>query len=97
MYVVAHHRLLNREAAFRRGEKLLAGEGAPEGARNLQFLPARNGSAVTCLWEASSVEEIQSWVDEVLGDASENACYEVEVEQSFAERPDGLPKAPPAG
>jgi hypothetical protein len=96
MYVVAQHRLLNPEIAFQRGEKLLAGEGAPEGVRNLQFLPARDGSAVTCLWEAGSVEEIQSWVDGVLGDAAENHCYEVEVAEAFAERPEGLSAAAPA-
>lgn len=97
MYVVAHHRLRNPQVAFERGEKLLAGVGVPAGARNLQFLPDKNATAVTCLWEARSVEDIQTYVDGILGEASENTCYEVNVEQAFAERPDGIPVAQEAG
>ena len=41
----------------------------------------------TCLWEADSVDDIQGYVDSTLGDSSENLCYEVDAEQSFAERP----------
>jgi hypothetical protein len=93
-YVVAHHRIKDPETAFPRGEKLLRGEGAPDGARNLQFYPARDGSAVTCLWEAGSAEEIQRYVDETLGEASDNSCYEIDAEQSFSGQPVGLGAEP---
>ena len=38
---------------------------------------ATDHSAVTCLWEADSVDTVQAYVDSTLGDSSENICYEV--------------------
>ncbi len=91
MYVVVQHEIKNPEAAFSRGEKLQKGEGAPPTVRVLQFYPSTDGSAVTCLWEAESVDSVQRYVDSTLGDSSENTCYEVDAGQAFAERPLGLP------
>lgn len=90
MYVVVHHRLTDPKTAFARGEKLIRNEGAPTGARGLQFYPSRDGSEIVCLWEAPSVESIQAYVDSTLGDSSENACFEVDQQQAFADRPLGL-------
>ncbi len=90
MYVVVQHTIIDPETAFARGERLVKNEGAPAGARGLQFYPARDGSSVTCLWEAASVEAIQQYVDSTLGDASQNLCYEVDAEQSFAKQPLGI-------
>jgi len=94
MYVVVQHRIKNRPLAFARGEKLVLNEGAPRGVRGLEFYPSRGGEFVTCVWEADSVEAVQRYVDKVLGDASENLCYEVNAENAFAERP-VVPKPPP--
>lgn len=93
MYVVVQHRIKDRQTAFARGERLIKGEGAPSGARSLQFYPSRDGSAVTCLWEADSVDAVQEYVDSTMGDTSENTCYAVDAEQSFAARPLGLPES----
>jgi hypothetical protein len=97
MYVVVQHQIKDQKAAFSRGEKLIRNEGAPEGARGLQFYPSTDGFAVTCLWEADSVEAIQEYVDATLGDSSLNTCYEVDAEQAFAERPLGLPSSAAIG
>jgi hypothetical protein len=94
MYVVALHEIKDQETAFARGDLLQTGDGAPEGVRVLQFLPATDGSRVTCLWEADSTEVVQAYVDDVLGSASSNTCYEVASEPAFAERPLGLATAP---
>jgi hypothetical protein len=91
MYVVVQHQIRDRQAAFSRGERLIRNEGAPAGVRGLQFYPSTDGAAITCLWEAGSVEEVQDYVDATLGDSSLNACYEVDAELAFAERPLGLP------
>jgi hypothetical protein len=96
MYTVVQHRIKDPQAAFARGEKLMKNEDAPRGARVLQFYPSQDGSAVTCLFEAESVESVQEYVDSVLGDASENTCYEVDAEHAFAEGPSGLPASPNA-
>ena len=94
MYVVVRHEIKDRETAFSRGAKLQTGEGAPASARALQFYPSTDGSTVTCLWEAESVEAVQQYVDSTLGDSSENTCYAVDAGQAFAERPLGLAAAP---
>jgi len=93
MYVVVQHEIKKPEVAFARGEKLKKSEGAPDGARVLQFYPAADGSAVTCLWEAPSVAAIQDYVNKTLGDSSRNTCYEVDADQAFARQVLGLPEA----
>lgn len=94
MYIVVQHQIHDQEAAFERGARLQIAEGAPEGVRVLQFYPAVDGSRVTCLWEAGSVESVQQYADEVLGNSSTNTCYEVAAEPAFAERPLGLAAEP---
>jgi hypothetical protein len=94
MYAVVQHEIKDPQVAFARGEKLMRNEGAPAGARVLQFFPSTDGSAVTCLWEADSVDAVQRYVDDVLGDSSVNTTYGVDAEQAFAERPLGLPASP---
>ena len=90
MYVAVLHQFQDPPTAFARGEKLIMNEGAPAGARGLQFYPATDGSRATCLWESDTVEAIQEYVDSTLGDSSKNACFEVDSEQAFADRPLGL-------
>jgi hypothetical protein len=94
MYVVVHHEIKDQGAAFERGARLQISDGAPEGVRVLQFYPAVDGSWVTCLWESPSVDSVQQYADEVLGDSSVNRCYEVAAEPAFAERPLGLATEP---
>jgi hypothetical protein len=90
MYVVTIHRFINPQVAFARGEKLIKNIDAPEGVRGLEFYPATDGSAATCLWESPTVQAIQDYVDSTLGDSSDNTCFEVNAEQGFAERPEGM-------
>jgi hypothetical protein len=91
MYVVVQHQIKDQQEAFSRGEKLIQNEGAPTGARVLQFYPSSDGAAVACLWEADSVQDIQQYVDSTLGDSSDNECYDVDSSRAFSERPLGLP------
>src|SRR5262245_34311385 len=96
MYVVVQHRFTNPAVAFARGERLINNDGAPIGVRGLQFYPSNDGSVATCLWEAPSVQDVQSYVDSTLGDSSENSCYEVDVEQAFAVVPTTISSGPAA-
>ncbi|MGW1998074.1 hypothetical protein [Embleya sp. NPDC001921] len=95
MYVVVQHKILNPETAFSRAQALTDGIGAPGGTRVLQVYPHVDGSAVTCLWETKSVEDVQRFVDTTLGDSSINVCYEVDSEKAFSERPLGLRSSAP--
>jgi hypothetical protein len=94
MYVVVQHQLTDPPTAFARGERLKRGEGAPRGARALQFYPSRDGTVVTCLWEADSVAAVQAFVDATLGDSSINRCYGVDDGNAFADATPGLPPRP---
>lgn len=96
MLVVVQHKLTDPPAAFARGARLQRGDGAPAGSRVLQFLPSQDGTLVTCLWQSASVADVQSYVDETLGDTSVNLCYAVETTAAFAEAPEGLASRPPA-
>lgn len=93
MFVIVWHELLDPPTALARGERLKRGDGAPEGTRVLQFLPGTDGRSVTCLWEGASVEDVQSYVDEILGDASRNTSYAVASGAAFAEPPAGIARA----
>ena len=90
MYVVVQHQIKDPQTAFSRGDRLIKNEGAPAGVRGLQFYPSRDGSAVTCLWEAPSVSLVQRYVDATLGDSSDNSCYDVDAEFAFARQPLGV-------
>ena len=93
MYVIVQHRFRNPQLALSRGEKLIKNEGAPTGVKGLQFYPSQDRSAATCLWEADSVADVQGYVDSTLGDSSENTCYAVDAELSFARQPLGITEA----
>jgi hypothetical protein len=93
MYVAVHHRFIEPKTALARGERLILNEGAPTGVVGLQFYPAQSGSEAICLWEAPSVESVQQYVDSTLGDSSANACFAVDAQQAFADRPLGLQKS----
>jgi hypothetical protein len=58
----------------------------PEGLRVHQFLPARDLSRAVCLYEASSVDELRSHIDEALGDASTQQYFPVAADHAI-----GLP------
>jgi len=90
MHVIVHHHFIDPKTAMARGQKLIKNEGAPAGASGLQFYPSRDGTEAICLWEAPSVESIQKYVDSTLGDSSNNACFAVDPEHSFADRPVGI-------
>jgi hypothetical protein len=96
MLVVVQHQLIDPSTASIRGERLKRGEGAPAGTRVLQFLPSRDGTLVTCLWESEAVEDVQSFADETLGDSSKNLCYAVEESAAFATLPVGIAAPPTA-
>jgi hypothetical protein len=97
MYVAMVHQIKDAEKAFARGEALIKGEGAPTGTRAVQFYPAADGSAVICLWEATSVDAVQRYADEVLGESSVQTSFEVNAEQAFSERPLGIKESATVG
>ena len=87
MFIVVEHTIRDAAVAFARGQNLLEGRGAPAGVQVRKFYPSTDQSAVICLWEGNSLDELRRYVDETLGDASENLYFEVDAEQAL-----GLPE-----
>lgn len=96
MFVIVWHEFVDPPKAFERGERLKRGEGAPAGTRVLQFYPATDGRAATCLWQSESVDDVQAYVDDTLGDTTRNTSYAVEAAAAFAEQPAGFGRPPAA-
>jgi hypothetical protein len=91
MYTVVLHDIADPEAAFARGQQLMANEGAPHGTRVLQFYPSLDHTQVTCLWESDSVASLQDYVDAVLGDSSVNTATRSIPSRRFPSAPRRLP------
>ena len=91
MYVVTQHTILDRWKAVEATQGL---KNPPPGITLHLFLTDEEVSKAVCLWEADSVESIQTYVDSTLGDSARNLCYEVNAEAAFADRPLGLAPSP---
>ena len=87
MFIVVEHTVRDAAVAFARGQNLLEGRGAPAGVQVRKFYPSTDQSAVICLWEGNSLEEVRDYVDETLGDSTDNLYFEVDAEQAL-----GLPE-----
>ncbi len=94
MLVVVQHTLTESSDRLRTRRAPAAWRGS-SGRHACAAVPSQaDGKLVTCLWESDSVDDVQSYVDETLGDSSVNLCYAVEETAAFAEPPQGI-SAPP--
>ena len=87
MYVGVVHKINDPEAMLSRGERVSNAANAPAGVRPLEFFPATDLTAATCLWESGSVETLRDYVDGTLGDSCENSYFEISTEHAL-----GLPQ-----
>jgi hypothetical protein len=55
----------------------------PEGLRVHHFFPATDLSQAVCLYEAPSVEGVQAYLDQALGDSSTQHYFPVAAEQGI--------------
>jgi hypothetical protein len=77
MYVVAKHRINDSEAFF--AAAATAAENAPSHVYGRQFCPSSDGTEAICLWEADALESVREYLDSVIGEAGENAYFEVSL------------------
>lgn len=87
MYVVVHHRVIDRDKFLATDPKDIAGN-APARVEALHFLPAQDASAADCLWQADSLDTLRDYLDPATRGFCENTYFE--VDSNFAM---GLPKA----
>jgi len=74
-------------AMLSRGERLADPSNAPAGVVARQIYPSKDLSAATCVWEGHSVDAVRDYIDSTLGDSSDNAYFEVNMEYA-----QGLPE-----
>lgn len=83
MYVIIQHQIHDPKVFQARAEKAFP---LPDELTLHFFLPSRDFSHATCLYEAPSVERVRAHVDGVLGDCCTNSYHAVADVQAM-----GLP------
>jgi hypothetical protein len=91
MYIVVHHKVLDREKFLATDPKEIGGS-APAGVEVRHFLPARDASSADCLWEAQSLDALRDYLDPATRGISENTYFEVDSVLAM-----GLPQPASAG
>ena len=84
MLVIAQHKISEPEKFWSTAKKL--GSLLPGYLRLHSVMPSRDQRYGTCIWEAASVHDVQQFLDEHLGDCSDNFCYEINQDAAI-----GLP------
>jgi hypothetical protein len=78
------HRISDPQRAQERGKPFFEPH---EGVQLLQFVPSEDFSTATCIWESDSIDTVSTWVDETLGDSSQQTWFAIATEQAV-----GLPE-----
>jgi hypothetical protein len=87
MHVVVQHRITDLEKFNTMDAEEVAG-GGPTGSHLQQFLPPKDGSVATCLWQADSIDTLRGYLDPATAGVTENTYIEVDEETAV-----GLPEA----
>jgi hypothetical protein len=87
MHVVVQHRITDLEK-FNAMDAQEVAEGGPMGSHLQQFLPPKDGSVATCLWQADSMDTLRGYLDPATAGVAENTYIEVDEETAV-----GLPEA----
>jgi len=85
MLVIAQHNIQDPKTFWSTAQSLNAM--MPEDLKLLSVFPSKDMKAGTCIWEASSADAVQQFIDKHVGHVSKNYCYEVDEVNAM-----GLPK-----
>ncbi len=91
MHIVVEHRITDPEKFASMDAEAVAG-GGPAGTQLRQFLPPKDGSVATCVWQADSIDNLRNYLDPATAGVTENTYIEVDEESAV-----GLPEAAAAG
>lgn len=73
MLVIAHHDIQDPEKFWAGAKEMVL----PSHLKIHSVFPSTDMKTGTCVWEAPSANDVQSFLDESVGSISKNACYEV--------------------
>ena len=76
MLVIAQHTNITDPQAFWSKAQSVIGN-TPAGTSVLSVSPSQDGKTGTCVWEATSVDELQKFLDTASEGLATNFCYEV--------------------
>ncbi|MES2431766.1 MAG: hypothetical protein V4556_12575 [Bacteroidota bacterium] len=86
MLVIAQHSISDPDKFWSAAQAL--GDSMPSHLKLHSVIPSVDMKSGTCLWEGPSVDAIQTFIDNSVGDVSKNVCYEVNQAAAM-----GLPQA----
>ena len=76
MLVIAQHTNITDPAAFWAKAQSVVGN-TPAGSSVLSVFPSQDGKTGTCVWEATSADQLQKFLDGASEGLATNFCYEV--------------------
>lgn len=80
MYVVVEHEIEDPGPFWKTAQAGM--EDLPSGLTLHQVFPNEEGTRASCLWEAGSVEQVRSFLEQEVGPYSENEYYAVAAENA---------------
>jgi len=75
MFVIAHHFIQQPEEFWSQAQQVT--NIIPATLKLHAVFPSRDLRTGTCIWEASALNEVQSFLDNMTGNMAKNVCYEV--------------------
>lgn len=84
MLVIAHHDVQDPQSFWSAAQKVTSM--LPPNLKLHSVFPSKDMKSGTCVWEAPSVNDVQKFLDDNVGEFSNNFCYEVDEANSM-----GLP------
>ena len=85
MLIIAHHQIYDPDQFWATAKEVTPT--LPAHLKLYAVYPSKDLKTSVCLWEASRPEEVQNFLDSMLGDVSKNTCYEVNEQVAI-----GLPQ-----
>ena len=85
MLIIAHHDIQDPGTFWSAAQNI--GSIMPSNLKLHSVFPSADMKTGTCVWEAGSVDEVQKFLDDNVGNVSKNTCYEVNASAAM-----GAPK-----
>ncbi len=81
MLIIAHHNISNPEAFWKAAKEET--KDLPASLKLHAVYPSKDQKTGTCIWEAGSVQDVQLFVDKIVGNYAKNFCYELNENEAM--------------
>ncbi len=86
MHICVHHKITDPQKWGQTTKNIMAmsEQGRlPQGLKGLMFLPGVNGRQADCVWEATSLEALKSFLDRETGSGAKNEYFQIDDAKAF--------------